>query len=91
MTVPHGQGLERLTVLNPTWLNTGTADDLLPDFLRLKIWNMSTVFFSFSGNMWAQTWSGIMDLVIPYPDATQVDATPAMVQQVNRCMNQPLL
>lgn len=41
--------------------------------------------------MWAQTWSGIMDLVIPYPDATQVDATPAMVQQVNGCMNQPLL
>uniref|UniRef100_I3KVC0 Angiotensin-converting enzyme n=1 Tax=Oreochromis niloticus TaxID=8128 RepID=I3KVC0_ORENI len=33
------------------------------------------------GNMWAQTWSGIMDLVMPYPDATQVDATPAMVQQ----------
>ncbi|XP_054620316.1 angiotensin-converting enzyme isoform X2 [Dunckerocampus dactyliophorus] len=31
------------------------------------------------GNMWAQTWSGIMDLVLPYPDATQVDATPAMV------------
>ncbi|XP_034049711.1 angiotensin-converting enzyme [Thalassophryne amazonica] len=33
------------------------------------------------GNMWAQTWSGIMDLVIPYPDATQVDATPNMVKQ----------
>ncbi|XP_068161194.1 angiotensin-converting enzyme [Antennarius striatus] len=33
------------------------------------------------GNMWAQTWSGIMDLVIPYPDATQVDATPQMVAQ----------
>lgn len=47
MTVPHGQGLERLTVLNPTWLNTGTADDLLPDFLKLKIWNMSTVFSLF--------------------------------------------
>ncbi|XP_071782790.1 angiotensin-converting enzyme [Centroberyx gerrardi] len=31
------------------------------------------------GNMWAQTWSGIMDLAMPYPDATQVDATPAMV------------
>uniref|UniRef100_A0A7N8WUW1 Angiotensin-converting enzyme n=1 Tax=Mastacembelus armatus TaxID=205130 RepID=A0A7N8WUW1_9TELE len=30
------------------------------------------------GNMWAQTWSGIMDLVMPYPHATQVDATPAM-------------
>ncbi|XP_069012000.1 angiotensin-converting enzyme isoform X2 [Embiotoca jacksoni] len=33
------------------------------------------------GNMWAQTWSGIMDLVIPYPHATQVDATPAMVEK----------
>ncbi|KAL2078213.1 hypothetical protein ACEWY4_025898 [Coilia grayii] len=33
------------------------------------------------GNMWAQTWSGIMDLAIPYPDATQVDATPAMIAQ----------
>ncbi|XP_016368729.1 angiotensin-converting enzyme [Sinocyclocheilus rhinocerous] len=33
------------------------------------------------GNMWAQTWSAIMDLVIPYPDATQVDATPAMIAQ----------
>ncbi len=32
--------------------------------------------------MWAQTWSAIMDLVIPYPDATQVDATPAMIAQV---------
>lgn len=36
-----------------------------------------------SGNMWAQTWSGIMDLVMPYPSATQVDATPAMVAQVS--------
>lgn len=35
------------------------------------------------GNMWAQTWSGIMNLVNPYPDATQVDATPAMVEQVS--------
>uniref|UniRef100_A0A8C6WKM3 Angiotensin-converting enzyme n=1 Tax=Neogobius melanostomus TaxID=47308 RepID=A0A8C6WKM3_9GOBI len=33
------------------------------------------------GNMWAQTWSGIMDLVMPFPGATQVDATPAMVAQ----------
>ncbi|XP_031698121.1 angiotensin-converting enzyme [Anarrhichthys ocellatus] len=33
------------------------------------------------GNMWAQTWSGIMDLAMPYPHATQVDATPAMVSQ----------
>ncbi|XP_076856780.1 angiotensin-converting enzyme isoform X2 [Brachyhypopomus gauderio] len=33
------------------------------------------------GNMWAQTWSGIMDLVIPYPDATKVDVTQAMISQ----------
>uniref|UniRef100_A0A803WAA5 Angiotensin-converting enzyme n=1 Tax=Ficedula albicollis TaxID=59894 RepID=A0A803WAA5_FICAL len=33
------------------------------------------------GNMWAQSWSNIFDLVIPYPDATKVDATPAMKKQ----------
>uniref|UniRef100_A0A3Q3INI6 Angiotensin-converting enzyme n=1 Tax=Monopterus albus TaxID=43700 RepID=A0A3Q3INI6_MONAL len=37
--------------------------------------------FVLSGNMWAQTWSGIMDLAMPYRNATQVDATPAMVAQ----------
>ncbi|XP_050767782.1 angiotensin-converting enzyme [Gymnogyps californianus] len=33
------------------------------------------------GNMWAQSWSNIFDLVIPFPDATKVDATPAMKQK----------
>ncbi|XP_038018778.1 angiotensin-converting enzyme [Motacilla alba alba] len=33
------------------------------------------------GNMWAQSWSNIFDLVIPFPDATKVDATPAMKTQ----------
>ncbi|XP_009882130.1 PREDICTED: angiotensin-converting enzyme [Charadrius vociferus] len=33
------------------------------------------------GNMWAQSWSNIFDLVIPFPNATKVDATPAMKQQ----------
>ncbi|XP_072270719.1 angiotensin-converting enzyme [Pyxicephalus adspersus] len=33
------------------------------------------------GNMWAQSWSNIFDLVVPYPNAAQVDATPAMVAQ----------
>lgn len=32
--------------------------------------------------MWAQSWANIFDLVIPFPDATKVDATPAMKQQV---------
>lgn len=31
------------------------------------------------GNMWAQSWSNIYSLLVPYPDATEVDATPAMV------------
>lgn len=50
-------------------------------------------FFSacfFSGNMWAQTWSGIMDLAIPFPDATQVDATPAMIAQVRSKLKKTL-
>nr|XP_033774941.1 angiotensin-converting enzyme [Geotrypetes seraphini] len=33
------------------------------------------------GNMWAQSWSNIFDLVVPYPSATKVDATPAMISQ----------
>ncbi|NXX73935.1 ACE enzyme, partial [Urocolius indicus] len=33
------------------------------------------------GNMWAQSWSNIYDLVMPFPDATKVDATPAMKNQ----------
>lgn len=31
------------------------------------------------GNMWAQSWSNIYDLLVPYPNAAQVDATPAMI------------
>ncbi|KAM8945786.1 angiotensin-converting enzyme [Pelodytes ibericus] len=33
------------------------------------------------GNMWAQSWSNIYDLVVPYPNAAKVDATPAMIEQ----------
>uniref|UniRef100_A0A0P4W2J2 Angiotensin-converting enzyme n=1 Tax=Scylla olivacea TaxID=85551 RepID=A0A0P4W2J2_SCYOL len=33
------------------------------------------------GNMWAQSWAEIYDLVIPYPGKTSVDVTPQMVQQ----------
>lgn len=51
---------------------------------------MNAVSSILLGNMWAQTWSGIMDLVTPYPDATQVDATPAMVAKVNEDVNQLL-
>ncbi|ERE69255.1 angiotensin-converting enzyme-like isoform 1 [Cricetulus griseus] len=33
------------------------------------------------GNMWAQTWSNIYDLVAPFPSAPNLDATEAMVKQ----------
>ncbi|GAB6019141.1 hypothetical protein CHUAL_000760 [Chamberlinius hualienensis] len=32
------------------------------------------------GNMWAQDWSSLMDIVIPYPDHSVVDVTPKMKQ-----------
>ena len=34
------------------------------------------------GNMWAQQWGNIYDLVEPYPNRVGVDATPAMIEQV---------
>ncbi|XP_020136466.2 angiotensin-converting enzyme isoform X1 [Microcebus murinus] len=33
------------------------------------------------GNMWAQTWSNIYDLVVPFPSAPSLDATAAMIKQ----------
>ncbi|KAK2820760.1 hypothetical protein Q5P01_023719 [Channa striata] len=48
-----------------------------PEYINLK----GPIPAHLLGNMWAQTWSGIMDLAIPFPDATQVDATPAMVEK----------
>uniref|UniRef100_H0UWL7 Angiotensin-converting enzyme n=1 Tax=Cavia porcellus TaxID=10141 RepID=H0UWL7_CAVPO len=33
------------------------------------------------GNMWAQTWSNIYDLVAPFPFAPKMDATEAMINQ----------
>ena len=36
------------------------------------------------GNMWAQTWNNIEDLVQPYDSSAPVNATPAL-QQVSVC------
>ncbi|XP_021068150.1 angiotensin-converting enzyme [Mus pahari] len=33
------------------------------------------------GNMWAQTWSNIFDLVAPFPSAPNLDTTEAMIKQ----------
>lgn len=42
----------------------------------------NSLLFCFLGNMWAQSWANIFDLVMPYPNAIKVDATPAMKNQV---------
>ncbi|XP_077828483.1 angiotensin-converting enzyme isoform X11 [Macaca mulatta] len=34
-----------------------------------------------NGNMWAQTWSNIYDLVVPFPSAPSMDPTEAMLKQ----------
>ena len=34
------------------------------------------------GNMWAQMWGNINDLVTPYPGKSSVDVTPEMLKQV---------
>jgi len=33
------------------------------------------------GDMWGRMWSGLNDIVQPYPDKNSVDPTPAMIQQ----------
>jgi len=33
------------------------------------------------GNMWAQSWGNIEDLVTPYPDSAPVNITPALIEQ----------
>ncbi|XP_078079873.1 angiotensin-converting enzyme [Mustelus asterias] len=33
------------------------------------------------GNMWAQSWNNVYKLVMPYPSASHVDATPQMIAQ----------
>ena len=35
-----------------------------------------------AGNMWAQTWNNIYDMMVPFPDKPNVDVTQAMKDQV---------
>lgn len=37
------------------------------------------------GDMWGQSWAGIVPFTLPYPGKTLVDVTPEMIQQV--CFN----
>lgn len=44
-------------------------------------WVCSICFLS-SGNMWAQQWNNIYDLMVPYPEKPNLDVTSTMVEQV---------
>lgn len=37
-------------------------------------------FFSVPGNMWAQSWSGISDLVLPFPDVAGPNVTQLLIE-----------
>jgi hypothetical protein len=36
-----------------------------------------------AGNMWAQSWENIFDIVKPFPNATGVDVTKSLIEQVS--------
>lgn len=40
-------------------------------------------FLSFPGNMWAQSWENILDIVLPYPKKPPEDVTKIMKNQVS--------
>lgn len=52
-------------------------------FLFLSTYHQlcSSSFLSL-GNMWAQQWNNIYDLMVPYPEKPNLDVTSTMVQQV---------
>nr|CAD7586835.1 unnamed protein product [Timema genevievae] len=37
-----------------------------------------------TGNMWAQKWGNVLELSVPYPNASAVDVTPKMKEQVRQ-------
>jgi hypothetical protein len=56
---------------------TGGADDTIP-------------IGNDKGNPWAQQWGNIADLTIPYPDASSVDVTSALNDQVSNMISDTL-
>ena len=40
------------------------------------------LFVVYVGNMWAQQWNNIYDIVEPYPGREKIDVTPEMIKQV---------
>ncbi|XP_045155513.1 angiotensin-converting enzyme [Echinops telfairi] len=48
-----------------------------PDFIHLE----GPIPAHLLGNMWAQTWTNIYDLVVPFPSAPKMDVTETMIKQ----------
>lgn len=43
------------------------------------------------GNIWAQSWSNLLDVTLPYPGKTYPDVTPEMQAQVRSSFTFPIL
>lgn len=41
------------------------------------------ICFFHVGDMWAQSWENIYDMVVPFPDKPNLDVTSTMVQKVS--------
>jgi hypothetical protein len=41
-----------------------------------------TTHFIVEGNVWAQDWSGVYSLTVPYPGKVSIDVTPTMKAKV---------
>ena len=63
-----------IIIIIPLSITTITAIENL-----WKLTNSTAV----AGNMWAQSWENIFDIVKPFPNATGVDVTTALNDQVS--------
>lgn len=76
--------------MESTWQNLKPLYDQLHAFVRYKLHEKygcevvpktGPLPAHVLGNMWAQSWSNIGDLVMPYPDKPSIDVTKAMKEQ----------
>ncbi|KAL5010883.1 hypothetical protein ScPMuIL_013188 [Solemya velum] len=51
------------------------------DYPELKLTDKGTIPAHLLGNMWAQTWQNIFDIVVPYPNAEESDGNVALIKQ----------
>jgi len=77
-------------VLDKLWLQLKPLYDQLHAYVRMKlrqkygeevVSKRGPIPAHLLGNMWAQTWSNIFDLLVPFPNKSSVDVTQEMVKQ----------